>query len=231
MSFKKKVGLSILAFMALMVGLIVFCGDRMVISFYGGGLVFNHSTSMREHKVSVGDTNFCVAKSYFVFSNSFHPNSSIGLVLAAELDSLEPWNGYLEGIDFHKKRKNMSRDEVDEVEAKKIGIDISYLKGNMESDGELWRKRLSGAQEENLGRYTKLSSDNPLAAMFKYYLVPLGASDYSYVIGCNSGARCEVGGHYSNSVDYKITFDEKMLGAIDDIDSSVRGLIDGFVCN
>lgn len=119
MSIKNKVGLSILAFLALMLSLIVFYGDRILISFYGGELVFNHSTSMSEHEISVGDTNFCVAKSYFVFSNSFYPDATVGLVLAADIDGLEPWNVYLERVGFHKNIKNMSKNDIKGVGRKK----------------------------------------------------------------------------------------------------------------
>ncbi|QTS88788.1 hypothetical protein JLK41_11770 [Ectopseudomonas khazarica] len=223
--------LSILAFLALMASLVVFYGDRIVISFYGGGLVFNHSTSMHEYKLSVGDKEFCVAKSYFVFSNSFYPDSGIGLSLAAEADGLEPWNVYLDRIDFYKIRKKISKREVDEIEKRKIGVKIGYLKDGKKSASEQWQNNLSGAQQEQVGRYTRLTSDRPRAAMFKYYLVPSGTNDYSYVIGCNSGARCQLDNYYNASINYEVTFEEELLDSIDDIDSRVRELIDGFVCN
>ncbi|MFY1054499.1 hypothetical protein ACOQNP_23015 [Ectopseudomonas khazarica] len=227
----KKLGSFVLAIVALIVGLVLFYGDRVVISFYGGGLVFNHSTSMREHRVSVGGTGFCVAKSYFVFSNSLHPGSNVGLILAAELEGLEPWNVYLERIDFYENKKKLSKKEVKEVNRKRIDMEIGYLRDKGEVVDMLWRERMKGAKESKEGGYVRLVSDSPLAANYEYYLMPEGRADYSHVIGCNQGARCRLESRYSDAIWYKVDFDESVLEVVGSIESRVREFMEHSICD
>lgn len=74
-------------------------------------------------------------------------------------------------------------------------------------------------------------SSSPLAAMYNYYLIPRGSSDYSHVIGCNQGGRCSLESRYNDVIWYKIDFDESVLWAVENIDSRVRNFMDDSICN
>lgn len=230
MSIKKKVGLSILILFVSLAGLVLVYGDRIVISFYGGGLVFNHSTSMDEHKIPTGKTNFCVPEAYFVFSNSFHPGSSIGLNLSMELDSLEPWNIYGKRIGFFANKKNMTRQEINEVLSKEVGLNISDGRGEGKSIDKKWKFLLKDIQRKEEGEFTRLLPGKAAITYYDYHLIPRDAKDYSYIIGCVSGAKCRLENFYGDTIDYEVMFDEKYIGIVDDIDFRARGLIEKFIC-
>ncbi|WP_443190347.1 hypothetical protein [Pseudomonas indica] len=207
-----------------------FYWDRPVVSFYGGGLVFNHSTSMRVHKLSTGSREFCVPKAYFVFSNSFHPGSGIGLDLSMELESLKPWNVYVDEINFYAREKKMSRVEIDKVRSREIDLKISErLEGGKSVDWK-WKLFLKDIQIRDNGRFTQILPGKASVTQYDYHLVPRNASDYSYIISCISGARCELETFYDDSVVYSVSFDENYLGIVDAIESRARGLIKKFTC-
>ncbi|MVW74161.1 hypothetical protein [Pseudomonas xionganensis] len=226
---KRKAILFVLLVLSLLVVFVLRLGES-VFYFYGGGAIFNNSISMKVHEVTVGEASFCVPEAYFVYANSLDPDSSIGIILSVNLEDLEPWSLYDERVGFSKSRNSLSRDEVNQIEAKKLGLKIAYSKEGSRSIDNRWKILLgvTGVQEENSGKYIRLM---PLkASMFKYYLVPQGAVDYSYIIGCNSGARCSLENYYGNGVRYEISFDETKLDAVGDIEMRSRRLIDKFIC-
>ncbi|WP_143518055.1 hypothetical protein [Pseudomonas sp. PIC25] len=117
---------------------------------------------------------------------------------------------------------------INQVQIKMMGLKIRDGKGGGYLSERL-KFFLNGMSVREESGYNRLVRNEKSISLYGYYLVPKGGV-YSYVIGCNSGARCELETFYDDSLDYAVSFDEKYLDDIKYTDEKVRGLIGSMVC-
>ncbi|WP_143518056.1 hypothetical protein [Pseudomonas sp. PIC25] len=221
MSKRSKIIIFVLVFLASFACLIFVYGDRVIVSFYGGGLVFNGSTAMDLHKASVGGGRYCIPKAYYRFSNSFYSGSSIGVNLSLDVDGFMPWNIYRE--------KYIGSDGGIKLD-KEIGV-VLYSDASSSGREEFWRLRIPNPRVEKVEGYTKLWPTGVSQSELEYFLIPDGVDDYSVLIRCWKGRRCELDSLYKNSVRYKLNFDERYLVGLEELNSRVISFIDSLRCD
>lgn len=202
--------------------------ERVVLSFFGGGLVFNGSDSMDIERVSLGKRNFCTPRAYFLFSNALFHEKGFGVDLAMDIEGLQPWLIYGRKSGFFDKKKDMSQMEINEYLSRQLRLTVGNTSASAKN--KTWEMMLKGARVEEHGKYKRLWKTDKTLMRFDYVLLPKEAEDYSKIIACISGARCTLDARYDSDISYVIGFDESYLGVIDEINTRVRSFIGRSFC-
>lgn len=188
------------------------------IMFSDGELRRNESTDMTIYRVELGGNSYCVPKAYYRWSNSFNEGEGIGLDLSLDIYSLEAWSLYEE------------KDGLSEGSEREVGVKV--LDQTLASRQKRWSQLLKASHRTPLsdGYYRYEGAGNPLVNL-DYYLIPQDKADFSWVLGCVSGARCRLESQLDKDIFYELSFDERHVSHLIDLEDRVKFFLEKQICN
>lgn len=215
-----------IAFLALIAGSI-YLMTKNYAPEYSGELQKNRTTDMTAYAYTIGDKKYCIPKSYFSWKNSFQSASGVGINLSMEIESFSPWNTYKEKALSGENKKNLSMTDLRKINKHEIRLIVRDI--NPHEKQRIWELLLSKSKKSiHNGAYHRYEKSPLLTG--DYYLVPIDKPNFSWVLGCVSGARCMLQNQLDNKLIYELSFDEAYLDKLDDLDVEVRSFLQAYSC-
>lgn len=181
----------------------------------------NESTDLENYRVEISGKGYCIPRAYYRWSNSFNKTDDIGINLSLEITSLEAWSLY---------RKKNKDNPINISNEREIGLIV--LDQTLSSRQERWKTLLKPSLKSTTtdGYYRYDGTKNPLVNL-DYYLTPQKQADFSWVLGCVSGARCSLESQLDDRTFFEISFDERYLDQIKALENRVRNFLKNKSCN
>lgn len=181
------------------------------------------STSSTINKVIVGDLTYCIPDAYFRWENYLRgDNHEIDLSL--EIESLTPWN-------IHAKELKLEKgDYKSHKNAQKSELGIKLKSQPPKSTKYIWEQILKNSYKSTQGEYYRFSDSKNFNLELDYYLSPINDPNFSWVLGCVSGARCRLEAQLNQSTTYVISFDEKYTTNLPELENKVQLFLTKNIC-
>ncbi len=183
----------------------------------------SQSTSSTINKVIVGDLTYCIPDAYFRWKNHLRgENHEIDLSL--EIESLTPWNKHAKELKLEKG------DYKSHKNAKKSELGIRLKSQTPKSTKYIWEQILKNSHKSTQGEHYRFSDSENYNLELDYYLSPIKDPNFSWVLGCVSGARCRLEAQLDQSTTYVISFDEKYTTNLPELENKVQLFLKNNTC-